>query len=143
MRRRSRPAGRCRPRRGAGWRASWRSRNARSLICSGGSMLEWLEAYLRYLRFNRSASAHTVRAYHSDLRQFLEHVAAAAGVRPAVLAAPQLDRAALRSFPRSLRREGAIEDDPGALVPAPKREVRMPAHLSEREMEALLAAPAA
>ena len=35
-----------------------------------------------------------------------------------------------------------IEGDPGALVATPKREVRMPAHLSEQEMLALLAAPA-
>jgi PAS domain S-box-containing protein len=35
-----------------------------------------------------------------------------------------------------------IETDPGALIGTPKREVRMPAHLSEGEMGALLAAPA-
>jgi integrase/recombinase XerC len=43
---------------------------------------------------------------------------------------------------RFLRREELIDDDPGALVATPKREVRMPAHLSEEEMRHLLDAPA-
>ena len=50
--------------------------------------------------------------------------------------------AAARTFFRYLRREGLIEDDPGALVATPKRDVRMPAHLSEDEMSALIDAPA-
>jgi integrase/recombinase XerC len=130
-------------------------------------MVERVKEYLRYLRFNRNASAHTVRAYNTDLLQFLHHAAAAAGVTRTALQGAHLDRAALRSFLaelhrrglsrssaarklaaarsflRYLRREGAIEDDPGALVPTPKRDIRMPAHLSEREMDALLAAPGA
>jgi integrase/recombinase XerC len=51
--------------------------------------------------------------------------------------------ASIRTFLRYLRREDVIEDDPGALVATPKRDVRMPAHLSEGEMEALLDAPPA
>ncbi len=50
--------------------------------------------------------------------------------------------AAARTFFRYLRREALIEDDPGALVATPKRDVRMPAHLSEDEMSALVDAPA-
>ena len=50
--------------------------------------------------------------------------------------------AAARTFLRYLRREGIIEGDPGALVATPKRDVRMPAHLSEAEMTALVTAPA-
>ena len=48
----------------------------------------------------------------------------------------------MRTFLRYLRREGMIDDDPGALVPTPKRDVRMPAHLSEEEMARLVTAPA-
>jgi integrase/recombinase XerC len=130
-------------------------------------MTEHLKHFLQFLRLNRNASAHTVRAYESDLSQFLAHVATAAGVRRADLTPSQLDRlairgfladlhrrglsrasaarklAAARTFLRYLRREGLMEDEPGALVPTPKREVRMPAHLSEDEMTRLLEAPEA
>jgi integrase/recombinase XerC len=130
-------------------------------------MIEHLKAFLKHLALNRNASAHTVRAYDSDLSQFLAHVSSQTGVARAELTAAALDRdairsflaalhragtsrasaarklAAIRTFMRYLRREEIIEDDPGGLVATPKREIRMPAHLSEREMDALLAAPAA
>ena len=125
-----------------------------------------LKDFLKFLELNRNASAHTVRAYDSDLTQFLGHAATEAGLEARELEPAHLGRAALRSFLgalhkqgltrasaarklaavrtflRYLRREGVIEDDPGALVATPKRDVRMPAHLSEDEMSALLAAPA-
>jgi integrase/recombinase XerC len=124
-----------------------------------------LKAFLQFLRLNRNASAHTVRAYDSDLSQFVAFTASAGGLKRADVRPAHFDRAALRgfmaelhragqsrataarklasvrSFLRYLKREELIEDDPGALVPTPKRDVRMPAHLSEREMEALLEAP--
>ena len=37
-----------------------------------------LKAFLQFLRLNRNASAHTVRAYESDLTQFIGYVAAGA-----------------------------------------------------------------
>ena len=128
-------------------------------------MLTDLKAFLQFLRLNRNASVHTVRAYDSDLSQFLAHTAASLAVKRSELEPAQLDRSAIRSFMaelhkqeqsrasaarklasirtflRYLRREEKIDDDPGALVPTPKRDVRMPAHLSEREMEVLLDAP--
>jgi integrase/recombinase XerC len=128
-------------------------------------MTPHLRAFLQYLALNRNASAHTVRAYDSDLTQFLAHVAAGAGVKVRDLAPTQLDRLALRgflgdlhkqglarataarklaaarTFLRYLRREGVIDDDPGSLVATPKRDVRMPAHLSEDEMSALIDGP--
>jgi integrase/recombinase XerC len=128
-------------------------------------MIEHLKDFLRFLRLNRNASAHTVRAYESDLSQFLRHVAAAAGVKRADLTSSHLDRpairgfladlhkrglsrasaarklAASRTFLRYLRREGLMDDDSATLVPTPKREVRMPVHLSEEEMARLLEAP--
>jgi integrase/recombinase XerC len=128
-------------------------------------MIPHLKAFLQHLALNRNASAHTVRAYDSDLSQFLAHAAAAAGVKVRELAPRQLDRLALRgflgdlhkqglarasaarklaaarTFLRYLCREGLIDDDPGALVATPKRDIRMPAHLSEAEMSALIDAP--
>ncbi len=129
-------------------------------------MINHLKAFLQYLALNRNASAHTVRAYDSDLTQFLAYAAAGAGVKVRDVAPKQLDRLALRgflgdlhkhgrsrasaarklaaarTFLRYLRREGLIDDDPGALVATPKRDVRMPAHLSEDEMSALIESPA-
>ena len=129
-------------------------------------MTAHLKAFLQFLAFNRNLSAHTVRAYDSDLTQFLAHAAAGAGVKARDLAPKQLDRlalrgflgdlhkqglarataarklAAVRTFLRYLRREGLIDDDPGALVATPKRDIRMPAHLSEDEMSKLMESPA-
>jgi len=125
-----------------------------------------LKTFLQFLRLNRNASAHTVRAYESDLSQFLDHAAALADVKRAALEPSHLDRSALRgflaelhkrglsrasaarklaaarTFLRYLRREGMVNDDAGAMVPTPKRDVRMPVHLSEQEMARLVTAPA-
>jgi integrase/recombinase XerC len=129
-------------------------------------MLEHLKHFLQFLSLNRNASAHTVRAYESDLSQWLAHVAVNAGIKRGELTPAHLDRDAIRSFLaelhkrgtarasaarklaatrtflRYLRREGLIDDDPGAMIATPKRDIRMPAHLSEGEMTALLDAPA-
>ena len=125
-------------------------------------MIEHLKAFLRFLALNRNLSPHTVRAYDSDLAQFIGHVAADADVKRRDLAPEMLDRAAIRSFLahlhaegqsrstaarklaairtflRYLRREGIIDADPGGLLATPKREVRIPVHLSETEMSSML-----
>jgi integrase/recombinase XerC len=126
---------------------------------------EYLKAFCKYLALNRSVSRHTVRAYESDLTQFLDHVSAGARVKTVDLPPGALDRfairsflstvnakgqsrstaarklAAIRTFLRYLRREEVISSDAGSLVRTPKREVRMPVHLSEAEMTRLLDAP--
>jgi integrase/recombinase XerC len=118
-----------------------------------------------HLKYNRNASGHTVRAYESDLEQFVTAVAAA-GKRPrpsltaadfspdnvrlylGVLFQQGISRAsaarklaAIRTFARWLRREGIIEQDPSALAASPKREQTIPAHLSIDEMNRLLEMP--
>lgn len=128
-------------------------------------MIEHLKAFLKFLALNRNLSPHTVRAYESDLSQFIGHVAAEMDVKRRDLTPQVLDRASIRSFLaqlhargqtrssaarklaairtflRYLRREGIISADPGGLLATPKREVRMPAHLSEPEMTRMLDAP--
>ena len=128
-------------------------------------MIEHLKAFLRFLALNRNLSPHTVRAYDSDLSQFIGHAAAAADLKRRDLTADALDRAAIRSFLahlhadgqsrstaarklaairtflRYLRREGIIAADPSGLFATPKREVRIPVHLSESEMTSMLDAP--
>ncbi len=126
--------------------------------------MEQLRDFLDHLRLNRNVSAHTVAAYESDLSQFIAFAAEASGRRNA-LAPRHLDLAlirgflgdlhrrrqsratvarkvsAVRAFFRYLRREGLVESDPAALVVAPKREQKVPAHLSVDEMSQLLDAP--
>jgi integrase/recombinase XerC len=124
-----------------------------------------LESFLEHLRLNENASANTVRAYESDLGQFIAFLAAHLGRRRSELSSSEFEHlhiraflgdlhkrgnsrssaarklAAIRTFGRYLRREGEIEGDPAALVGTPKREQRLPAHLGEAEMSKLLEMP--
>ncbi len=124
-----------------------------------------IAAFLEYIAHNRNLSPNTVRAYDSDLTQFLTLTAAALGRRRIELdpsdITPQTLRgflgelhtrgnsrasvarklSAVRSFARYLRREGAIDGDPSTLVVSPKRDQRIPRHLDLTEMEKLLATP--
>ena len=124
-----------------------------------------LEEFLDHLRLNENASLHTVRAYESDLSQFLQFLSTHAARRRAELTAADFTHhsireflgdlhkrgnsrssaarklAAIRTFGRYLRREGFLEGDPAALVGTPKRESRLPAHLGEAEMSRLLEIP--
>ena len=125
-------------------------------------MREQVGPFLDFLRFNRNLSPHTVRAYRSDLSQFLTFAAERLGCEPRVddfdhrlmrafladtyerrqaSASSSRKLAAVRAFARYLRREGLLESDPGTLVSAPRAERRMPAHLSVDEVGALLGAP--
>jgi integrase/recombinase XerC len=128
-------------------------------------MNEALDEFLEHLRLNENASVNTVRAYDSDLTQFLAFLAEKAGRRRAELtpadfthqsirefmtdlhkrgnsrASAARKLAAIRTFGRYLRREGVLDGDPASLVGTPKREVRLPAHLGEAEMTRLLEMP--
>jgi integrase/recombinase XerC len=128
-------------------------------------MRDHVTAFLDFLQLNRNVSPHTARAYESDVWQLVDHVARLKGLRRGDVEPGQIDRssirtflaelyqlgqsrataarklAAARTFFRYLRREGLIDTDPGSLVGTPKREIRMPVHLSEAEMAALIAAP--
>ena len=124
-----------------------------------------LKEFLAYLRLNRNASAHTVRAYDSDITQDLIFLGKlrdcwVSELTPDDLQAEtvrahiaELGRAgeartsvarkisALRTFVRYLRREGYIEHDPTALTVSPKRAQTLPVHLTEQDMERLLEQP--
>jgi integrase/recombinase XerC len=128
-------------------------------------MKEELAEFLDHLRLNENASLNTVRAYESDLTQFLTFLAARAGRRRADLGASDFNHqhirefltdlnqrgnsrasaarklAAIRTFGKYLRREGVLDGDPAALVGTPRREQRLPAHLGEAEMSRLLEMP--
>jgi len=128
-------------------------------------MTKQLREFLEYLRLNRNASAHTSAAYESDVTQFLGYTAQFRGVPIEALEPSHLDLgairafmadlyrqghartsvarklSALRAFSRYLRREGWIENDPAALAVGPRREQKIPAHLSVDEMSRLLEMP--
>ena len=122
-----------------------------------------LNAFIEYLRLNRNASVHTAAAYESDITQFLDfarHHLNKSDLEPASLelgtirafmaelyrqgharASVARKLSALRAFGRYLRREGWIDTDPASLAASPKREIKVPAHLSIDEMERLLETP--
>jgi integrase/recombinase XerC len=126
---------------------------------------EQLRSFLQYLQLNRNVSPHTVAAYDSDLSQFLAFAAVTLKKTQKTVQPADLDLAtvraylaelyrlgqarasvarklsALRSFTRYLRREGLIDGDPVALAASPKREQKVPAHLSVDEMTTLLETP--
>lgn len=128
-------------------------------------MEQHLRSFLDYIRLNRNASAHTVAAYESDLSQFLAFAAKHLAVELTNLEPRSLELAvvrafmadlykqgqarasvarklsALRAFGRYLKREGWIETDPSALAVAPRREQKVPAHLTVDEMSRLLEMP--
>ena len=128
-------------------------------------MKEILGEFLEHLLLNENASAHTVRAYESDLTQFITFAAKHLGKKRPDLAAEDLTHlnirafmgdlqrrgnsrasaarklAAIRTFAKYLRREGVLDGDPSSLVGTPKREQRLPAHLGEAEMSKLLEMP--
>jgi integrase/recombinase XerC len=121
--------------------------------------------FIEFLRFNRNVSEHTARAYESDLEQFLATTARShKRARPEITAidfTPDAIRgflgdlyragtsrasaarklAAVRTFGRYLRREGLIPGDAALLVASPRREHKIPAHLSIEEMRTLLEMP--
>jgi len=128
-------------------------------------MTSQLETFVEYLRLNRNASIHTVSAYQSDLTQVVEFTAAHLGKAPDRLTPGDLTLSvvraymaemyrqgqsrssvarklsSLRTFVRFLRREGWIDDDPVVLARSPRRDRKVPAHLSMEEMTTLLEAP--
>ena len=124
-----------------------------------------LHAFLDYLRFNRNLSTRTVRAYESDLKQFLGFLERRFGRPGAQIVPGEIDHggvrefmaelydrgqaraasarrlAAIRSVGRYLRREEVIDREPGAQVATPKQERKMPARLEENDVARLLEAP--
>ncbi len=123
-------------------------------------MQAWTQRFFTHLR-SRNASAHTLRAYETDLRVFFARQPGVKEPRDltracvrAYLASLQADGAlsrnsilrkasTLRSFVKFLRAQGALERNPFVAVPMPKKEARLPKFLTESETDDLLSRPAA
>jgi len=139
-------------------------------VCGGlrldlNAMLSQLKVFLEYLRLNRNLSVHTVRAYESDLSQFICFRAKALRRSADQVPLTDFDRdavreflidlhdrglsarsqarklAAIRMFGRYLRREEQIDKDPAKSIRTPKLEKKLPAHLEVNEMAQLLGMP--
>jgi integrase/recombinase XerC len=128
-------------------------------------MRQHLKAFLQYLKLNRHLSPHTVRAYESDVTQYLAFVASTTGKKMSQLGPADLDMTSVRAhlaglnsagkarasvarklsglktFVRYLRREEVIEHDPTAMAVAPKRDQTIPVFLSEPEITRLIETP--
>lgn len=126
------------------------------------NLRDHLKAFLDHLELNRNVSPHTVRAYDSDVTQYLAWVASSRDRRISQLVLTDLDSATVRewvatlnragqaratvarklsgtrAFMDYLRREGHIEADPTAAAVAPKLDKTIPVYLSESDMTALL-----
>ena len=125
-------------------------------------MEQYLPRFLEFLKLNRNVSRHTLRAYRSDLWQFVEFSKERVG-RPITTddfdhrlvrsflanlyenghsrASSARKLASVRSFARYLRNEGHLERDFGGLVSTPKLARRMPTHLDPDEISVLLESP--
>jgi integrase/recombinase XerC len=128
-------------------------------------MRDHLKAFLQYLKLNRHVSPHTVRAYETDVTQYLAFIAADTGKKMSELGPGDLDMttvrahivelnkagkarasvarklSGLRTFIKYLRREEIIDHDPAAMAVAPTRDQTIPVHLSEPEIERLIETP--
>ena len=114
-----------------------------------------LTQFLDHLRYERNVSAHTLRNYESDLHQFFDYLAPAdeKGKRQgppltqidhltirewlATLHSDQKKKtsiarklAALRTWFQFLVREGVVESNPAKIVATPRKEKKLPKHLS-------------
>jgi integrase/recombinase XerC len=128
-------------------------------------MRDHLREFLAYLKLNRHVSPHTVRAYDSDVTQYLAFVASETGKKMSALGPSDLDMqsvrshiaelnkagkarasvarklSGLRTFIKYLRREEILDHDPAAMAVAPRRDQTIPTHLSEPEIARLIESP--
>lgn len=121
--------------------------------------------FLQFLKLNRNASPHTVRAYDTDLTQFVEYLAVRSKTKPSRIPVGALDAdgvrgflaslldrgnsrassarrlAAVRAFARYLVREGLLGDDPTQLVGSPRKEQTLPRHLDLAQVDGVMSSP--
>lgn len=136
----------------------------------GGLILllqESIALFIDYLRDQKGYSQHTVRNYHTDLRQFSQFLASREDLPETKRSGPETDRidptaireylgslygsltrrsiarklSAIRSFFRFLEKKGLIGTDPAADISTPKLEKYIPGYLLVDEVFRLLQRP--
>lgn len=126
-------------------------------------MQQWINSFLRYVRFERNYSPHTLNSYQHDLEEF--HTYLSRGRREQVITPAEIDHltireflghlhhkgnqrstmarklATLRSFFQFLHREGVIDVNPARIVRTPRQDKAQPRFLSRDEVEVILLLP--
>ncbi|WP_316797971.1 tyrosine-type recombinase/integrase [Pedobacter frigidisoli] len=116
-----------------------------------------LKSFFTYLIHEKRYSAHTVASYQTDLSQFGEYIQSEfeleflavkyTHLRSYMVHLMEKDSSestinrkisALRSFYKFLLREGKLEQNPAALIKAPKIPKRLPVFLEAQKMDILL-----
>ncbi len=120
-----------------------------------------IDQFIRYLATERNVSPHTLKAYRSDLEQFLGFVCRESGADASSVAIDHLmirrylaalhkdhgkssvgrKLAAIRAMFKYLLREGVVRKNPAELVSTPKKPKNLPFHLNIDEVTALVEAP--
>jgi integrase/recombinase XerC len=113
-------------------------------------------AFATFLRAERHASSHTVRAYLADVRQFLAGTSSLDAIGPdgvrhwlrgldGNVERTSIARklAAVRAFFRFCARTGRVTRDPTLGIATPKVRRSLPAHLTLDDVDRLLAVPSA
>lgn len=118
----------------------------------------WIDAFLRYVRYEKNYSSHTVLSYKRDLLQFEEYLSHLEGAVPpeqaerdhvrdwaaALIEAGDTPRtvarkfSALRTFYRYLQKQGVVEVSPMRDMTLPKIHKSLPTFVRPAEMDALL-----
>ena len=117
-------------------------------------MQQYIDEFMRHLKYERNLSEHTLRNYASDLEQFYDHIApdhegnrrhvdiraidnltirefmASLYEKQKKKSSIHRKIAVLRTFFRFLCREGVLEVNPASMVASPRVERKLPNHLT-------------
>ena len=126
------------------------------------TVINYEEAFVNYLRYERNMSPETIRAYEKDLHQFIRFFSRGDGVpvQPGEITTLQVREyladlreknyqkttvvrklATIRSFYKFLLKKGHVATNPLQEIQTPKVDKRLPHFLAVEEVEKLLNAP--